>query len=45
MAICVSGLLSLQGCASTLGNVVLGAGIGAVGVVGALVCALECGGK
>jgi hypothetical protein len=34
--------MSLQGCSTTLGNLALGAGLGAVGTVSALGCLLAC---
>ncbi|WP_156125741.1 hypothetical protein [Paraburkholderia kururiensis] len=37
-----AGLTQLQACASTVGNLALGAGIGAVAAVSAMVCAIGC---
>lgn len=36
------GCLNMQGCASTAGTLALGAGIGAVGAIAGLACAIGC---
>ncbi|MBB3259469.1 hypothetical protein F4827_004344 [Paraburkholderia bannensis] len=38
----LAGMALLQGCASTLGNIALGAGLGVTVTVSAIYCALAC---
>lgn len=45
VAVGLASTLSFQGCATTVGNIALGTGIGAVGTVAALGCALTCHGS
>jgi hypothetical protein len=41
----VTSALSLQGCATAMENIAVGAGLGAVGTVAALGCMLTCQGR
>lgn len=38
----LAGMALLQGCASTLGNIALGAGLGITATVSTIYCALAC---
>ncbi|CAG9222249.1 conserved hypothetical protein [Paraburkholderia tropica] len=44
LLIAIASITQLQGCSSTLGNIALGFGLGTVGTVSALGCALTCQG-
>ncbi|WP_321840040.1 hypothetical protein [Paraburkholderia bannensis] len=41
-ACALASMILLQGCATTLGNIALGAGVGVTATVSAIYCALAC---